>query len=94
MSTTAAKVAPKTFTQTKNVVQAFVTWTGGWIGYQERSHNDQLWWDHHRSRWAKNAIAEEEAKKQADMKAGKVNKIPEIIPEELHGLYKEVTGTA
>lgn len=88
MSSTAAKAAPKSFQQVKNVTQWVFATLGGYAGYSEKSRNDKLWWEHHRARWAKNA--EEEAAKKPKASGD----IPEIVPEGLHGLYKEVAGAA
>jgi hypothetical protein len=90
MSASAAKVAPKTFTQTKNVLQIFTMWLGGSYGYAEKKANDQLWMDHHRERWSKSAKEADEKHKAATAHLPK-SSVPEIIPEAFHGLYKEVT---
>lgn len=86
----AAKVAPKTFTQVKNVTSFFALMWGSYYGWAEKSHNDALWWAHHTGRWAKTA----EQQQAAASAAAPPSDIPEIIPAELHDTYKTLSGTA
>eukprot|EP00672_Neobodo_designis_P016384 CAMPEP_0174849648 /NCGR_PEP_ID=MMETSP1114-20130205/16683_1 /TAXON_ID=312471 /ORGANISM="Neobodo designis, Strain CCAP 1951/1" /LENGTH=90 /DNA_ID=CAMNT_0016084027 /DNA_START=33 /DNA_END=305 /DNA_ORIENTATION=+ len=90
MSTSAAKVAPKTFTQVKNVTSFLAVVWGGLYGWKEKSTNDALWWKHHTARWAKTAEEQAEARRAA----APPSEIPEIVPAELHDTYKALAGTA
>jgi hypothetical protein len=92
MSTAAAKVAPKTFTQVKNASSFFAVMWGGYYGWKEKSTSDAQWWAHHTGRWAATA-----AKQEADAKAAVAHlpkEVPAAIPAELHDTYKALTGTA
>lgn len=80
-------VAPKSFSQLRLFASFCAMAAGGWVGQAQKRENDALWQAHFRAQWAARAAAQEAAKPKV------ATEVPEIIPAELHGVYKELTGT-
>ncbi|KPI87313.1 hypothetical protein ABL78_3596 [Leptomonas seymouri] len=91
-SAAAAKVAPKTLNQFRNFSYIVVAWFGFNKGFREKSANDAAWVAHQQKVRQQNAEryqaahALAEAKKDAELEKG----VPAMVPEDLHGLYKDV----
>lgn len=90
----AGKVAPKTIYQFRNVCYAFAAWWGLTTGVSEKLENDRLWAEL-RAREVAKRVSHQNAKEERRLKKEKhqsKSEIPDVIPPELHGVYKSVTG--
>ncbi len=86
----AAAAVPKSFNQLRLLAQVGAMSLGGWVGLGQKKENDALWAAHFRSQWAAKAkvIEEQIAAEKAKLPPAA---IPEMVPEELHELYKELS---
>ncbi|GET89146.1 hypothetical protein, conserved [Leishmania tarentolae] len=92
VSSSAAKVAPKTLNQFRNFSYIVVAWLGFNKGFREKAANDAEWIAHQQRVRQQNverhqaASAMMEAKQSAEAEAT----IPAIVPEGLHEVYKDI----
>jgi hypothetical protein len=79
-----AKAAPKTFQQVRNFLYCTSAYLGLRKGLREQKENDARWNEYWSKKWA------DQAAKDVPQDHGHHGDIPAVVPQELHGLYKEL----
>ncbi|AYU79390.1 protein of unknown function - conserved [Leishmania donovani] len=92
VSSSAAKVAPKTLNQFRNFSYLVVAWLGFNKGFREKAANDAEWVAHQQRVRQQNVERHQAAQAMAEAKqnAELETTIPAMVPEGLHEVYKDV----
>ncbi|KAG5502787.1 hypothetical protein JKF63_04555 [Porcisia hertigi] len=92
VSAAATKVAPKTLNQFRNFSYIVVAWLGFNKGFREKCANDAEWAAHQQRLRQQNVEQYQatHALREAQQGTEVEKTVPSVVPEGLHGLYKDV----